>query len=75
MGFSPNRVFLMTLYNQYNQSCVYIVETGPYSSKCTVTQIRGGTAYFTVTPLTSTNLSIKCNGANCYPTYMCIGGA
>lgn len=71
----PIEYFLMTLFNEYNQSCIYIVETGKNSSKCNVTQIKGGTSYFTVTPVSITTLSVTCTGANCYPMYMCIGGA
>lgn len=76
IGFAQNRAFLMTLYNEYNESSVFIVETGRISNttKCRVTQLKGGTNYFVVTPLTLTTLSIECKGANCYPTYMCIGG-
>lgn len=78
IGFASNKVFLMTLYNPYNEGHVYIVETGPtsnYGKKCKVTKIAGSGNYFTITPLTLTTLSIKCDGAFCYPTYFCIGGA
>ena len=77
MGFQINRIFLMTLFNPYNESHVYIVETGStsnYSKKCKVTKIAGTGNYFTITPLTLTTLNIKCDGAFCYPTYFCIGG-
>lgn len=75
IGFAANRIFLMTLFSEYNLSCVYTVETGGYGSKCKVAQIKGDTSHFTVTPLTGTTLNIECIDANCYPNYMCIGGA
>lgn len=74
LGFQPNRLFILTIFNTHNQGAVYIVETGSSATKVKVTQIKGDTTYFTVTPLTATSLSVTAKDANGYYNFMCLGG-
>lgn len=74
LGFAPNRLFILTIFNTHNQGAVYILETGSSATKVKVTQIKGDTTYFTVTPLTATSLSVTAKDANGYYNFMCLGG-
>jgi hypothetical protein len=74
LGFAPNRVFLLTLFNEYNQSCIAILETGSSVTTCKVTVLKGSAEFFQITPVSRTNISIIAKGANCRITYMCLGG-
>lgn len=74
LGFAPNRVYLLTIANSHNEGCVYVLQTGSSKSKCVVTQLVGSTSYFTVTPVSMTNATIKATGAKGYISVMCIGG-
>ena len=69
-----NGLFLMTIFNSFGQSSVYLVESAANTTVTVLTKLKGDTAYFKVASVSNRKIKITSTQAQGYITFLYLGG-